>query len=79
MEKNWFRKNIRSLIAAFIVTYIMNFYLIIFLLQSGNVQLIDRLETSITNILMVVIGFYFSATHTPINETTTTHTTDTIK
>ena len=80
MPNNWFRKNIRSLIAAFVVIYIMNFYASIFILQHSNAALIDRLETSVTNILMFILGYYFSANHTPTHETTTTtHTTDTIK
>lgn len=73
---NWFRNNIRSLIAAFVVFYIMNFYAMIFLFSQANTALIDRLETSTTNILMFVLGFYFSAQHKPNAPTTTTTTAD---
>ncbi len=68
IQPNWLSKNVRSIIALVIVAYALNFFSMILILHYANEQLIDRMETSLNNLVMFVLGFYFSANHHPIIE-----------
>jgi hypothetical protein len=58
-------KNVRSIIALAVVLYALNFFSIILVLKLGSPQMLDRMETSLTNLILFVLGYYFSANHNP--------------
>ncbi len=72
-NKNWLAKNVRSIIGLAVVLYALNFFSLILVLKLGSEQMLDRMETSLTNLVMFVLGYYFSANHqTPVNSETKT-------
>lgn len=62
-KPNWLSANVRSVIGLIVIIYILNFFSLILLFGYGSQELIDRMETSLTNVMMFVLGYYFSANH----------------
>jgi hypothetical protein len=62
-KANWLSSNVRSIIGLIVIVYILNFFSLILLFGYGSQELIDRMETSLTNVMMFVLGYYFSANH----------------
>ena len=57
MKTNWFRENIRSIIALLTVSSCLS--IILFFAFTGKVN--EIILTATSNILMFVFGYYFSA------------------
>jgi len=61
-HENWFRKNIRSIIAITVIFYCIIFDFVV-LLGGFVTDLTDRMVTANNSVLMFILGFYFSANH----------------
>jgi hypothetical protein len=70
---NWLSRNVRSIIGLMVVTYVLNFLTLVLVFKLGTPDLIDRMETSLNNVLMFVLGYYFSANHINPNQTQITN------
>lgn len=62
-HENWFRKNIRSIIAITLVFYCIAFDFTV-LLMNLHSEGVDRMVTANNAILTFILGYYYSANHT---------------